>query len=143
LDLQAGEPGFPAELAASSEKALIQPSWSPDGQWVTYGTAELATGNDFSTDGNAPPTRGDIWIMRADGSYPLQLTAGASAHFGSVWSPEGRVYFTSLQNGSENIWSIQPLLSQAHEGPVALDNSSDNPVPVAPVELEADTSQGG
>ena len=44
IDLENGEPRFPVELAASSQMALIQPTWSPDGEWVAYGTALPQTG---------------------------------------------------------------------------------------------------
>jgi TolB protein len=111
LDLENGEPRFPVELATSPEMALIQPSWKPDGQWITYGTARLGSpGSDVSTQSVPIAARGDIWIVKTDGTSPLQLTDGSGGHFGSVWSTDGRVYFTSLQNGSENIWSVQPLL---------------------------------
>jgi Tol biopolymer transport system component len=60
IDLELGEPGFPVELAASSQMALIQPSWSPDGKWVTYGTAGLAEAGDSTLDPTAPLTQGDI-----------------------------------------------------------------------------------
>ena len=53
IDLEGGEPKFPTELAASSEMALIQPTWSPDGQWVAYGTALLNSTSD-SPDGASP-----------------------------------------------------------------------------------------
>lgn len=111
LDLAGGEPKFPVEVAASAEMALIQPSWSPDAEWITYGSAQVGAGGDLPESQNSTLDRGDIWIVRADGSSALQLTEGGSAHFGSVWSVDGRVYFTSLQNGRENIWSVRPLLT--------------------------------
>lgn len=127
IDLVQGEPRFPVEIASSSEMALIQPSWSPDGEWITYGTAEL-TGTDYTQDGSPPPTRGDIWIIRADGSLPMELTNGVGRHFGSVWSRDGRVYFTSLQNGTENVWSVRPLQARITQLSVtANDNAAVSP----------------
>jgi TolB protein len=109
IDLDNGEPKFPVEVAASSDMALIQPSWSPDGQWVTYGTAQVGTGSDLPEESNSAMARGDIWIIRADGSSPIQLTDGTGVNFSSVWGSDNRVYFTSLQNGCENVWSVRPL----------------------------------
>lgn len=109
MDLVKGEPQFPIELAARSDMALIQPSWSPDSEWVTYGTAAVAPGEEDPESGTSTLSRGDIWIMRVDGSSPLQLTDGQGVHFGSVWGSDQRVYFTSSQNGVENLWSVQPL----------------------------------
>ena len=37
----------------------------------------------------------------------MRLTDGSGCHFASVWGPGQRVYFTSVQNGIENIWSVQ------------------------------------
>lgn len=109
IDLDNGEPKFPVELAASSQMALIQPNWSPDGEWITYGTAQVGTGDDLAESVGAAMSRGDIWIMRADGSSAAQLTDGTGMNFGSVWGPDDRVYFTSRQNGCENVWSARPM----------------------------------
>jgi TolB protein len=148
IDLDKGEPKFPIELAASTEMALIRPSWSPDGEWITYGTAQVADRPEAdparleaSPAGKSQPTverpaagrrhvaparepepaeairstmnRGDIWMMRADGSSATRLTDGTSVAFGSVWGVDERVYFTAMQNGSENIWSVQPMVRPA------------------------------
>jgi hypothetical protein len=64
-----------------------------------------------------------VWIMRADGTASLQLTAGDGAHFGPVFSTDQRVYFTSLQNGAENVWSVKPLLAPITQAPTASDDT--------------------
>ncbi len=113
MDLVMGEPRFPIELAASAEMALIQPSWSPDGAWVTYGTAMLGSPGQPPEETLSPvASRGDIWIMRSDGTSNMCLTDGASAHFGPAWSSDNRVYFTSLQGGVENVWSVRPSFQE-------------------------------
>jgi TolB protein len=109
VDLKNGEPAFPVEVAASSEMALIQPSWSPDGTWITYGTAQLGTGDEVPEAGGTTMTRGDVWMIRADGSSAVQLT-DSGVSFGSVWGSDDRIYFTSMQNGTENVWSARPML---------------------------------
>lgn len=119
VDLERGEPKFPVELAASSDMAFIQPSWSPDGRWVTYGTARLGTGDDFPAAGAPVMSQGDVWIVADDGTSPMQLTDGQGAHFGPVWGPDGRVYCTSLQNGIENIWSVKPSVAPVDGAPTA------------------------
>ncbi len=131
VDLAMGEPGYPVELASSAEMALIQPNWSPNGQFITYGTARLGQGGQPMAETDAIMTQGDIWVMGADGSTPKQLTDGAGTHFGPAWSPDGRVYFTSRITGSENIWSVLPVES----GPMPM-TSADNAAP-GPVETEA------
>lgn len=132
IDLEGGEPKFPVELAASSQMALIQPGWSPDGEWVVYGTALPRLADAGAVDGTAAPTsRGDIWIMRADGTEPRRLTDGAGAHFGPCWAADGRVYFTSLQSGSENVWSVAAA-PPAPETPPASEDSTALPAEAPP-----------
>jgi Tol biopolymer transport system component len=94
--------------------ALIQPTWSPDGHAVAYGTARLGTAasTESAPDINGE-TRGDIWMMRADGSGSVQLTDGSGVHFGAAWGVDGRVYFSSRQDGSENIWSVRAEIASA------------------------------
>jgi len=111
MDLANGEPTFPVEVIASSGMALIQPGWSPDGQWITYGSAKLDGDGQFPADQSPILTQGDIWIVSKDGSAPLKLTDGQGTNFGSAWSADERIYFTSQQNGTENVWSAKPLLT--------------------------------
>lgn len=119
IDLEAGEPKFPVELAASSDMALIQPTWSPDGQWIAYGTALLSQGSDMPDGIATVMSRGDVWVMRADGASPMQLTDGAGTHFSPAFGADGRVFFTSLRNGAESIWSVKPLLVPITPAPAA------------------------
>lgn len=125
VNLEKGEPEFPIELAASSQMALIQPTWSPDGEWVAYGTALPQPAVAGVAAGSAAPTsRGDVWIVRADGTGTRQLTDGEGAHFGPCWAVDGRVYFTSLQSGSENIWSVPASDGLGSETPVATEDNT-------------------
>jgi len=125
IDLLHGEPSFPVEIAASTEMAYIQPSWSPDGSWITYGTAEIGDTSEWPDGGPTMMTRGDIWVVKADGTQPLKLTDGGGVNFSPVWSVDSRVYFTSLQNGSENSWSVKPLLVQMTQMPTASNDNAD------------------
>lgn len=112
VDLENGEPRFPVEVAASSDMALIQPSWSPDGTWITYGTAQLGSGDEVSESDGATMSRGDVWAIRTDGASAVQLT-DSGVNFGPVWASDDRIYFTSMQHGIENVWSIRPLVRPA------------------------------
>jgi len=145
VDLENGEPKFPIELASSSDMAFIQPSWSADGQWVAYGTATLGSGDSGPLDASVPVlNHGDVWIMRSDGTSPLKLTDGQGAHFSPTFSPDQHVFFTSLQNGVENVWSVKPLLvpinatPTASAGPVEPQQATKVAVPVVP-----EQNQGG
>ena len=148
VDLVNGEPSFPIELAASPHKALILPGWSPDGQWVTYCTAEPAAAEQTAmaeqpavANATTAESRGDVWVMRADGTGAVRLTDGSGCHFASVWGPAQRVYFTSVQNGIENIWSVQaPALGET----AAAEPPADAPAgPAAEAESAVGTSGHG
>jgi Tol biopolymer transport system component len=143
IDLSNGEPTFPVEVAASSEMALIQPSWSPDGKWITYGSALLKGGEQFP--GNQSPilTQGDIWIVAKDGSAPLKLTDGQGTNFGSAWSADQRIYFTSQQNGTENVWSAKPLLTGIAQDSVNKQDSDAGRVSTRSPAGEGSGTQGG
>jgi Tol biopolymer transport system component len=143
VDLQMGEPGYPVELASSHEMALIQPSWSPDGQGITYGTARLGQGGHPISDADATMTHGDIWIMQADGSTPAQLTDGSGTHFGSVWGEDGRVYFTSRITGSENIWSVLPAAAPMPQDPTAKEITPESAETLGAIISEDTVRSGG
>jgi len=76
------------ELRRLSRDAAIQmqPSWSPDGQRITFARAE--------PDPNAPPP--SVNVASADGSGRRELSPGAMPD----WSPDGlRIAFTSEAGG--------------------------------------------
>jgi Tol biopolymer transport system component len=69
--------GTPKLLTDANGSKGFQPSWSPDGNWVSYIT--------WSTNG------GHIWKMRADGSgTPQKLTNTPAFYKEPVWSPDGK-----------------------------------------------------
>jgi len=108
LTLVNGEPRYPTEIAASAVQAMILPTWSPDGRRIAFAaTAQPPIDNGTMT----PVDEGglfDIWIMGADGRGKSRLTDGHTANYAPVFSPGGRVFFTSNRSGQQNIWSLLP-----------------------------------
>jgi Tol biopolymer transport system component len=72
MELPSGKP----ERLIDSETPAFQPSWSPDGRWITYVT--------WTNKG------GHIWKTRANGSgKPNQLTQVAGFYSDPVFAPDG------------------------------------------------------
>jgi Tol biopolymer transport system component len=72
-----------------------QPRWSSDGSgiaWISW--------RDGGWDG-------EVWVMKADGSQPQQLTDNNSGDFGPAWSPDGsKIAWTveDQENFDFDIW---------------------------------------
>src|SRR3989449_9812148 len=71
-----------------------QPKFSPDGKWIAFLSDREGTEN--------------IWIMKADGSEPKQVSKDPNSEFASPsWSPDGKYIFVSKTNfgiGPREIW---------------------------------------
>lgn len=100
VDLVNGEAVSPTEIASSPTAAVINPTWSPDGQFVAVSTITNPDG--------LRPEFADIWIVKADGSSRTNLTNGRFVNILPVWAPDNKVLFVSNRNGQQNIWQIGP-----------------------------------
>ncbi|MFV1988170.1 MAG: TolB family protein [Gemmatimonadota bacterium] len=67
------------------------PAWSPDGSKIAFASARS---------GDA-----EIWVMNADGSNQVNVTASPGVDEEPFWSPDGsRILFTSQRDGSPDIY---------------------------------------
>lgn len=77
--------------SASASAADLEPAWSPDGRQIAY----------VSFNGS----NSDIWVVQADGAYPLKLTANGANNTNPSWSPDGsKIAFVSDKEGTKDIW---------------------------------------
>ncbi|QOY88577.1 S9 family peptidase [Paludibaculum fermentans] len=79
---------------------------SPDGQMVVY-TAGFANweDNEFRT---------QVWLAKAAGGAPLQLTQNAKGASAPQWSPDGKwISFVANRDGKKHIWLIAPQGGEA------------------------------
>jgi TolB protein len=74
-------------------------AWSPDGTRIAYSSF---TGE---VQGDA---WGDIYVMNADGTDPVNLTPGPARSFDPAWSPDGsQIAFSRRVEDVTNIWVMQ------------------------------------
>jgi tricorn protease-like protein len=99
---------YPGQLVYKSYWAAVNPTWSPDGQWVSFATVNKSKSarkgfRYFSGD--------DIYMIRADGTHLTQLTQASSSDATPVWGIDGRIYFISdREKGHFNIFSVMPTI---------------------------------
>ncbi len=103
VDLVDGEPRRLAEVAVSSNAAVVSPTWSPDGSHIAFATVLQPA----AVPAGKPVAIQDIWVIAADGSGRQRLTEGTGSNVSPCWSVENRIYFISDRGGHENVWSIR------------------------------------
>lgn len=73
----------------------VAPAWSPDGRLIAY--ASIVSKSETS----------DIWVVQANGAYPLKLTANGAYNSSPVWSPDGRkIAFVADKADRKGIWTM-------------------------------------
>ena len=102
MDYRNGEAGNTTEIASSTISACINPSWSPDGQWIAYATVP----NPSEWSGESRPSWAELWMVDAAGNNRVALTGGHFVNLMPSWGPQNKLYFVSDRGGIDNIWSM-------------------------------------
>jgi TolB protein len=117
IDYKNGEAGNTTEVASLTTAACINPSWSPDGQWIAYATVP----NPSQWTSECRPTWAELWMVDAAGNNRVALTGGKFVNLMPSWGPQNRIYFVSDRGGIENIWSMDTgkviALARTNTGP--------------------------
>lgn len=74
--------------------ALGDPQRSPDGQWVAYTVTTI--------DADKDKRNTDLWMVRWDGSEPLQLTSSPDNETSPRWSPDGKYLAFLASRGTDD-----------------------------------------
>ncbi|MDJ0953768.1 MAG: Ig-like domain-containing protein [Acidimicrobiia bacterium] len=131
--------GAGATRLTDSAQDETDPAWSPDGSQIAY------------SHWDDPLQIGDIYVMDADGSNPVNLTNNPEpvSAYGPAWSPDGsKIAFISNIDGDRDLWVMNPdgtgqtlLIDNAsHEWSVAWESVNRRPVAG---DDEVDVSRGG
>lgn len=100
-----GTAGRETEIAAGPNQALINPSWSPDGKFVTF--AAVPNSQSWSQGGNARPESSTIWMVSKAGTGKIKLTDGDTIDLMPVWGRNNDIFFVSNMDGQDHLWSME------------------------------------
>ena len=104
IDNANADPTPPTEIASSASAALINPRWSPDGQFVACAVVRSP-----AEQGRASRIQeADIWIIKADGSARANVTGGRWMNLMPTWGPDNSLFFVSDRSGISTIWNTNP-----------------------------------
>lgn len=118
LDYANGEAARPTQIAASSNSAVITPTWSPDSRRLAFATVV----DPRSVDPNARPRQADVWMIDLDGTGRVRLTRDRFVNLQPTWGKDGWVYFVSNRTGVDNLWAVRAderSVVDADDGPDA------------------------
>ena len=102
------------ELQLDTEHDVADPHWSPDGKLIAY-CSDLRDGHPADEAKEPDPhfrepdaTHSFLWVVRADGQSPIQLTHGENFDSRPTFDPDGRtIYFRSNRGGQWNLWKCR------------------------------------
>jgi Tol biopolymer transport system component len=117
IDVSNGVATNATEIAGSINTALINPTWSPDGQWIVYAEVPVAQ-EDMQVYGSSVGQRPDaasLWMISAQGEGKVRLTAGAGVSLAPTWGSDNRMFYVSDRSGFDNVWSmdLSPAIAAA------------------------------
>lgn len=104
IDYKNGQASAATEVVASAVAACINPSWSPDGEWITFSTVPSAA--EWAASGDGRPTSANLWLINSHGGGLVSLTSGGAVNLMPTWGAGDRLFFISDRGGVENIWHM-------------------------------------
>ena len=118
-----GTAGRETEIAAGPNQALINPSWSPDGSFITF--AAVPNSDSWSEGNVARPDSSTIWMVSTEGTGKVKLTDGDSIDLMPVWGRNNDIFFVSNMDGQDHLWSMElsPAIRAASVMMPNIDNS--------------------
>ena len=94
------------------------PAWSPDSQWIAFGTTHPGL-HRYS----------DIYLIRPNGNDLHAITHQGAGGLGPAWSPDGRkIAFVSYRDGNDEIYVMNADGSNQRNLTNSPDTQDFNPV---------------
>ena len=134
VDYRDGQTGATTEIVSHPGAACINPTWSPDGQWVVFAMVPGDSNIDTTTN---RPSRASLWMVNAQGGSLVGLAAGQTINLMPAWGRDNTIYFVSNRGGTENIWSLSAASALAAAG-----RSNQNTTLTMPVETKSADGHG-
>ncbi len=134
VDYRDGQAGATTEIVSHPGAACINPTWSPDGQWVVFA---MVPGDSTIDPQTNRPARASLWMVNAQGGSLVGLAAGQTINLMPAWGSDNTIYFVSNRGGTENIWSLSAASALAAAG-----KSTQNTTLTMPVETKSSDGQG-
>jgi len=100
-----GTAGRETEIASGADQALINPTWSPDGQFVCFAAVPYSQSWVDST--TARPDMSTIWMVSINGTNKVKLTDGSSVDLMPAWGRDNNIFFVSNMDGQDHLWSME------------------------------------
>lgn len=116
------------EIAQSAYHACINPTWSKDGNWISFAT--VPNPSQWAQENDTRPQNANLWLVSSTGGSLVPLTNSMSVNLMPTFGPDNTVFFVSDRGGVDNIWRLNASGAIIAAGGIASPNSgtiSSNP----------------
>ncbi|MBN4052668.1 PD40 domain-containing protein [Roseiflexus sp. AH-315-K22] len=104
VDYADGQSSNATEIVGSELAACINPTWSPNAQWIAF--AVVPNPEQWAEMTKTRPAASNLWMINRSGSGLVNLTSNDAVNLMPTWASDNTIYFVSDRDGLDNIWSL-------------------------------------